>query len=387
MYSRTQNAERRIDFLHSEFCILNSFMKVAIVHDFLNQFGGAERVVKALHELFPNAPIYTLLYDEKGTAGMFSGAKIITSKLQKKPKFLRRGHKLLLPFYATAIEQFDLNGYDVVISSSGAWSKGIITKPETKHICYCHAPMRFVWDWSHQYLEEQKVGFLKKIFLYPLLNYLRTWDRISAKRVDLWLANSKHTAKRIKKYYHAGSKVVYPPVEVERFEVQKDNAGYFLLVSRLSLYKQVDLAVRAFNKLGMHLVVIGEGQQRKELEKMAKPNVEFLGFKPDEVVKEYYENCRGFIFPGEEDFGITPLEAMACGKPVVAFRKGGCLETVMEGKTGEFFDEPTSKSLIAAVRRMIKSEKQYDSERIRRQAERFSKEKFKEEILRIVGEK
>jgi len=362
-------------------------MKIAIVHDFLNQFGGAERVIKALHELFPDAPIYTLLYDEKGTAGEFKDAKIITSKLQKKPKFIRKRHKLLLPFFAVAIEQFDFSDYDIVISSSAAWSKGIITKPETKHICYCHAPMRFVWDWSHKYLEEQKVGFLKKIFLYPLLNYLRTWDRISAKRVDLWLANSKHTAKRIKKYYRADSKVVYPPVEVDRFEIQKDNAGYFLLVSRLSPYKQVDLAVRAFNKLGMHLVVIGEGQQRKELEKMAKPNVEFLGFKPDEVVKEYYENCRGFIFPGEEDFGITPVEAMACGKPVVAFRKGGCLETIIEGKTGEFFDESTSKSLIAAVRRMIKSEKQYDSERIRRQAERFSKEKFKEEILKIVGEK
>ncbi|MFC1651813.1 glycosyltransferase [Patescibacteria group bacterium] len=359
--------------------------KIAIVHDFLNQFGGAERVIKVLHEMFPDAPIYTLLYDEKEMAGEFKNAKIITSKLQKKPKFIRKRHKLLLPFFPVAIEQFDFSKYDIVISSSAAWSKGIITKPETKHICYCNAPMRFAWDWTHEYLKEQKMGLLKKIIAYPLLNYLRVWDRLSAKRVDLWLANSKHTQKRLQKYYRVDSKIVYPPVNVKNFEVQKDNAGYFLVVSRLSPYKKTDLAVEAFNKLGMHLVIIGEGQQKKELEKIAEENVEFLGFKPDKVVREYFKNCRGFIFPGEEDFGITPVEAMACGKPVVAFRKGGCLETVIEGKTGEFFDQETPESLITAVRKMVKNEKQYDPDKIRRNAERFSKKKFQEEILKIVN--
>jgi glycosyltransferase involved in cell wall biosynthesis len=361
-------------------------MKIAIVHDFLNQFGGAERVAKVLHELFPKAPIYTLLSDQKKLAGEFTDAKIVSSNLQNKPKFLRRRHKLLLPFFPVAIEQFDLSDYDVVISSSGAWSKGIITKPETRHICYCHSPMRFVWDWYYNYLRENKIGKLKKLILYPLINYLRVWDRISAKRVDLWLANSQHTARRLKKYYRVDSKIVYPPVDVKHFEVTRDNAGYFLVVSRLSPYKRVDLAVKAFNQLGMHLVVIGTGEQEKQLKKMANKNIEFLGFKPDDVVKEYYQNCRGFIFCGEDDFGITPVEAMACGKPVVAYRKGGCLETIVEGVSGEFFDEETPKSLVGAVKKLIQNGKQYDPVKIRKQAEKFSKEKFKEEILKVVNE-
>ncbi len=361
-------------------------MKIAIVHDFLNQFGGAERVVKALHEIFPEAPIYTLLYDKEKMAGEFKDAKIITSDLQKKPKFIRKRAKLLLPFFPVAIEQFDLSEYDLVISSSNAWAKSILTKPETKHICYCNSPMRFAWDWYHNYLGEQKMSKFKRAIIYPLMSYLRVWDYSSASRVDKWLANSKHVQKRIKKYYRADSQVVYPPVDVERFEVKKDNAGYFLVVSRLSPYKKIDLAVKAFNKLGLHLVVIGEGQQKKELEKMAEHNIEFLGFKSDEVTKEYYENCRGFIFCGEEDFGITPVEAMACGKPVVAFRKGGCLETVVEGVTGEFFDEETPDSLMETVEKLIKKEKQYDSQEIRQQAEKFSVERFKENVLRLVEE-
>jgi len=228
---------------------------------------------------------------------------------------------------------------------------------------------------------------LKKCVLYPLMNYLRVWDRMSAHRVDLWIANSQHTRKRIQKYYRADSKVIYPPVDIERFEAKEDDVGYFLIVSRFSPYKRIDLAVEAFNRLGLHLVIIGEGEQRKELEKIANDNIEFLGFKPDEVVREYYENCRAFIFPGEEDFGITPVEAMACGKPVVAYRRGGCLETIVEGVTGEFFNEPTADSLIEAVDRMIKNEKNYSIEKIRKHAEQFSKERFKEEILKIVNQK
>ncbi len=362
-------------------------MKLAIVHDFMNQFGGAERVVKALHEMFPTAPIYTLLYDKEKLAGEFESATIIPSHLQKKGKFFRNHSKLLLPFFPAAIEQFDLSEYDMVISSSGAWSKGIITKPETKHVCYCHAPMRFAWDWYFEYLKENKVGKLKKCVLYPLLNYLRVWDRMSAFRVDQWIANSKHTQKRLQKYYRTDSKIIYPPVDINRFEAKKDHAGYFLIVSRLSPYKKVDLAVEAFNKLGLHLVIIGDGQQKKELMKMAHDNIEFLGFKPDDVTKEYYENCRGFIFCGEEDFGITPVEAMACGKPVVAFGKGGCLETIVEGVTGEFFNEPTTDSLIEAVDRLIKNEKSYSAEKIRKHAEQFSKERFKTEILKLVENK
>lgn len=364
-------------------------MKVALVHDFLNQLGGAERVLDVLHEIFPQAPVFTLLYDEEKTKGKYKNWEIYPSFLQNFPSFFRKHQKFLLPLYPIAIEQFDLSDYDLVISSNNSFAKGVITKSNVPHICYCHAPMRYAWDWHAEYLKEQKLGKISSFFTRFLLNYIRFWDKVSAERVDFWIANSKTTAHRIRKYYRKDSVVIYPPVDISKFESvdwQTKKEDYFLIVSRLSPYKKVDLAVEAFNKLGLHLVIIGEGSQRKELEKIAQDNIEFLGYKPDEVVIEYYTNAKALIFPGEEDFGLTPVEAMACGTPVIAFRKGGVMESVIEGRCGEFFDEPTVESLATAVRKFLAKSKKgiYDPSFIRQRAEEFDKRVFVEKINEVV---
>jgi len=371
--------------------------KVALVHDFLNQYGGAERVLKVLTEIFPEAPIYTLLYDPKKMRGKFAKADIRPSFLQKFPKFLKKRPKWLLPFLPTAPETFNLRDYDLVISSSGAWSKGIIVKPKTIHICYCHSPMRFAWDWNEKYLGEQNLGKGRRIFARLLLNYVRMWDKAAADRPDFFIANSRATETRIKKYYGRESEVVYPPVDIETLEVgpQSDEASgptstgdYFLIVSRLSPYKKIEIAVEAMNKLNLPLVVIGEGAPKyvKYLKSIAGSKTKFLGWKSDEEMKKHYAACRAFIFPGEDDFGIAPVEAMSFGKPVIALRKGGATETVIESETGEFFDEPAIEVLADAVRRFQENEKSYDPAKIRAQAEKFSKDKFVENIERVIGE-
>jgi glycosyltransferase involved in cell wall biosynthesis len=374
-----------------------SKLKIALVHDFLNQYGGAERVLKVLTEIFPEAPIYTLLYDPKKMRGKFKNADVRPSFLQKFPKILKKRPKWLLPFLPTAPETFNLRDYDLVISSSGAWSKGIIVKPKTIHICYCHSPMRFAWDWNEKYLGEQNLGKGRRIFARLLLNYVRMWDKAAADRPDFFIANSRATETRIKKYYGRESAVVYPPVDTKAVEVgsQSDEASgstsagdYFLIVSRLSPYKKIEVAVEAMNKLNLPLVVIGEGAPKyvKYLKSIAGPKTKFLGWKSDEETKKYFATCRAFIFPGEDDFGIAPVEAMSFGKPVIALRKGGATETVIEGETGEFFDEPAIEVLADAVRRFQENEKNYDPAKIRAQAEKFSKEKFVENVKRVVGE-
>jgi glycosyltransferase involved in cell wall biosynthesis len=382
--------------------------KVAFVHDFLNQYGGAERVLSVLHEIFPEAPIYTLLYDSKKMRGKFAEADIRTSFLQKFPKIFKKHPKWLLPFLPTAPETFNLRDYDLVISSSGAWSKGIIVKPKTIHICYCHSPMRFVWDWNEKYLGEQNLGKGRKLFTRMLLNYVRMWDKAAADRPDFFIANSKTTETKIKKYYGRDSEIVYPPVDTNavipgltrdpensviaekldsRFRGNdKKSEDYFLIVSRLSPYKKIEVAVEAMNKLNLPLVVIGEGAPKyvKYLKKIAGPKTKFLGWKSDKETKKYYANCRAFIFPGEDDFGIAPVEAMSFGRPVIALRKGGVMETVIEGETGEFFDEPAIEVLADAVRRFQENEKNYDSDKIRAQAEKFSKERFMANIQKTI---
>lgn len=369
-------------------------LKVALVHDFLNQYGGAERVLLALHEIFPKAPIYTMLYDSAKMRGKFKDADIRPSFLQKFSKFLKKRHKYMLPFMPTAPETFNLRDYDLVISSSGAWSKGIIVKPKTIHICYCHSPMRFAWDWNEKYLNEQGLGSGRKIFARLLLNYVRTWDKAAADRPDFFIANSRSTQTRIEKYYRRESVVVYPPVGVGGDSGDKSDKGdggkdesFFLIVSRLSPYKKVEIAIEAMSKLDLPLVVIGEGEAKyvKYLKSIAGTKTKFLGWKSDENVKKYFASCRAFLFPGEDDFGIAPVEAMSFGKPVIALRRGGATETVIEGETGEFFDEPMIEVLADTVRRFQENEKNYDSAKIRAQAEKFSKEKFVENILREIG--
>jgi glycosyltransferase involved in cell wall biosynthesis len=369
-------------------------MKIALVHDWLTDFGGAEQTLISLRHIWPEAPIYTLLYNKKKMERYFPQAEIRTSFLQKFPKIFQQRKEYLLPFLPTAPETFDLRDFDLVISSSNSFAKGIITKPKTIHISYCHAPMRFVWDWYYNYLKERKFGKIKKIFVLPILHYFRMWDKISADRVNYFIANSKTTAEKIRKYYSRESKVIYPPVNINEQTLptgrqrtennEQKTKKYFLIVSRLSPYKKIDLAIKAFNKLELPLIIIGDGKQKKDLQKMAKKNIKFLGFQPKEKIPQYYQNCRAFIFPGEDDFGITACEAMSYGKPILAYRKGGLTETMIELVTGEFFNEPAPELLADGVRRLMQNEKKYNSDEIKKQAEKFSKERFEKEIKEYI---
>jgi glycosyltransferase involved in cell wall biosynthesis len=408
-------------------------MKVALVHDYLIRFGGAERVFLSLRKIFPKAEIFTLLYDQEKMSQYFSDAKIHTSFLQKFPKFWRQRQKYLLPFIPMAPETFDLRDFDLVISSSNSFVKGIITRPQAIHICYCHSPMRFGWDAYASYIKEQRKGFLTNAIIRLMMHYVRMWDKSAANRVDYFIANSKTTAARIKKFYGRGSKVIYPPVDIGTKQVlsasakipsadfcscgllarptsSKEGVGhhtcsqsdvaestlphsqnqiineYFLIVSQLTPYKRIDLAIDAFNKLELPLVIIGQGPEKKRLQKMANKNIKFLGWQADEAVKQYLQNCTAFIFPGEDDFGIAPVEAMSFGKPVLAYRKGGATETVLEGITGEFFDDPVSEALADGIRRLRMNLNNYSPLLIRKRAEKFSPERFERAIKEFVIE-
>lgn len=364
---------------------ISNGLKIAIVHDFLTYWGGAEQVLLSFHRIWPDAPIYTLLYDEKIVKEYFPGAKIKASFLQKFPRFLRRRKKYILPLAGIAPETLDLKDFDLVISSSSSFAKGIIVKPKTIHISYCHTPTRFLWDWYFEYLRENNLGIIKKIFAVPILHYLRMWDKSVADRVDYFIANSHSTQKRIEKFYRTQSKVIYPPVDMNKFRTlnakcRTKEKKYFLIVSRLSAYKKIDVAIEAFNKLDWPLYIIGDGEQKEYLKSIAGKNIKFLGFVKKEELPEYYRNARALIFPGEDDFGIAPVEAMSEGTPVIALRKGGAKETVIEGVTGDFFDYSASPLVAEAVVRFVENEKKYDSGAIASHAEKFSRERFEKEI-------
>lgn len=360
-------------------------MKIAFVHDFLLRLGGAERVLKVLMDMYPEAPVYTLLYDEKKVGHLFPKERVITSNLQKWPRFIPGMHKLMFPFMPGAIEQFDFTGYDVVLSSNSAYAHGVVTNLETTHICYYHTPMRYAWDYTHRYLKDQNFGPVAEWAAKRLLHRVRQWDFLASDRVDIGLANSKTVRNRIQKYYRRESEILHPPVDVERFEAHDKHEGYFLIVSTLTPYKRIDLAVELFNRLGKRLVIIGDGPDKGRLKRMAAENIDFLGFKDDELVKEYMENCRAFIFPGEEDFGIAPIEAMACGKPVLAYRKGGLTESMEEGVTGEFFDEATVASMEEGLTQLLIHEGKYDAKAIAKHAEQFSRKRFEKAIKSVIN--
>ncbi|MBT5517161.1 glycosyltransferase [Candidatus Peregrinibacteria bacterium] len=359
-------------------------MKVALVHDFLLRYGGAERVLKTLMDMYPDAPVYTLLYDKKKMGEEFPAERVVTSKLQRFPRFLPGMHKFLFPFMPSAIEQFDFSGFDVVISSNSAYAHGIVTNLDTTHICYYHSPMRYAWDYTHKYLKEQNLGGIGELLASRLMHKVRMWDFLAADRVDVPIANSKTVRNRIKKYYRQDAEIIHPPVDTERFEPHELHEGYFLIVSTLTPYKKIDLAVELFNKLGKRLVIIGDGPDKARLQRMAASNIDFLGFKPDDVVNEYFENCRAFIFPGEEDFGIAPVEAMACGKPVLGFNKGGLSESMIPGETGELFAEQTLESMEAALTQLLINEKNYSAKKISEHAKQYSKKAFKKAMKSLV---
>lgn len=365
-------------------------LKVAIVHDFLTYWGGAEQVLRSLHRLYPDAPIYTLLYD-KSMDEYFPDARIRVSFLGKLPSWLKRRKKLLLPLMPAAAETFDLSGFDLVISNSSSFAKGVVVKPRTLHISYCHAPTRFLWDWYRDYLEENRIGTFKKFLAVPILHAMRIWDRSASERVDYYIANSENTARKIKKFYARPSKVIYPPVDHARLCGAKDlppvaEKDYYLIVSRLSPYKKIDVAINAFNKLGLPLVIIGTGSDMGRLRKMAEKNVKFLGFQDEKLLAAYYRNAKALIFPGEDDFGITIAEAMSSGVPVLAYGRGGALETVMPGKTGELFESEVPEILADGIRRMNRNMDKYDAGEIRASAEKFSRENFEKRFKEFVEE-
>lgn len=356
-------------------------MKIAIVHDYLNQYGGAERVLECFLDLFPDAPVFTMLTDLSKMPKRFEKVDIRNSFIHSLP-FAKKHYKKMLSLFPVAVEQFDLREFDVVLSSSSAFAKGVITNPNQVHICYCYTPMRYVWDLYHQYIKEDVSNPLFRMALPFVLHKIRLWDQMTAQRVDHFIADSKSISNRIHKYYGRDSDVIYPPVSFDKFKQSEQIEDFFLIVSRMIPYKRIDLAIEAFNRLKKPLVIIGDGYDRNRLQSMAGPTITFLGRQPDEVIVDYYSRCKGFILAGEEDFGITPLEAQASGRPVIAYGKGGALETVVAGVTGVFFNEPTVESLLQAVQQFDSIT--FDSEKIREHAKSFDEQRFKQEILDFI---
>ena len=351
-------------------------MKIAIVHDYLNQYGGAERVIETLHEVYPDAPIFTSIFLPKNLPSVFSTFDIRPSFMQKFP-FLDRHFKKYLLFYPYAIESFDLRGFDLVLSSSSAFAKGAQVQKGTCHICYCYSPMRFTWE-TNSYLAKEEFGRINRIILPWALDRLKKWDIKTINRVDHYVAISQHIRQKIKKFYQRDADVIYPPVDISRFNLSETVDDYFLVVSRLNAYKRIDLVIDAFNQIRLPLTIIGTGPFRERLEQKAGKNISFLGKVSQTELSRYLSRSRAFIFPGEEDFGIAPVEAMASGRPVIAYAKGGALETVLDGVTGLFFKDPTASSLIEAIDRFTNIE--FDPVKIREHTLQFDKEIFKQKI-------
>ncbi len=360
-------------------------MNLAIVHDGLATFGGrggAEWVLTVLHEMFPQAPIYTTVYNADRMPDYFREFDIRTSFIQRFP-WGNTKYKTYLPFMPTAVEQLDLRGYDVVLSCSHSVAKGVITSPQTRHLCYCYTPLRYAWDMYHEYLETSWQSRLARFCIPPLLTYMRVWDTLSSERVDTFIAISRYVAQRIRKYYRRESVVIYPPVDTSLFTIADTLDPYFLVVSRLEPYKRIDLAIQAFNELGLPLIVIGNGTERRKLQQAAKSHITFLGRQSDEVVREHLSQCQALIFPGEEDFGMTPVEAQASGRPVIAYRGGGALETVTE-QTGQFFFPKTAEALAQAVRQFDAD--RFDSATSQQHARQFDIAVFRRQMRQILEE-
>lgn len=359
-------------------------MRVALVHDYFFQGGGAERVMEVLHEMFPDAPIYTTVLRRETLWPRLRNADIRTSWLQPLAS-LGVPARALLPLYPWGIEALDLSAFDLVISNSSAFAKGAIVRQGACHICYCHTPMRFAWS-EESYAKRERFGRLTRAALRPILAYMRRWDMQTRRRPHAYFGNSSAVVRRIGATYGIASEVMHPPVDVTRCHSAPVRDDYYLVVSRLAPYKRIDLAVEAFNRLGRRLVIIGEGPDFKALARLAGPTVTMLGRRPDEEVARYYASARGFILPGEEDFGITPLEANASGCPVIAYGAGGATDTVLDGATGVHFLEASASALAAAVQRCETIP--WDQSRLRAHAEQFAEGAFKvrmhEAIQRVV---
>jgi glycosyltransferase involved in cell wall biosynthesis len=365
----------------------NESHRVALVQDWLTGMRGGEKILEVLCELFPNATVFTLLHNEGAMSPTIERMKITTSFIQRLPMKATK-YRNYLPLMPLAIGSMDLSGYNLVISTSAAVAKGAVPRDGAKHICYCNSPMRYVWDQYEEYFGKGRAGFVTRSVMAMVAPYLRRWDIRTCNRVHYFIANSNNVAERISRIYHRTSDVIYPPVSTDQFTVSEKDDGYYLVVSALVPYKRVDLAIEAFNKYGEKLLVVGSGPERGKLEKISNKNIEFLGWQSGENLAKLYAGCRALIFPGVEDFGIVPLEAMACGKPVIAFGEGGAFETVVSdgiSPTGIFFYKQTIDALLVAVETLSKIK--LDPYAIRRHAEKFDRAIFKQQMIEYVTQR
>ena len=356
--------------------------RIALVHDYFIQMGGAERVAEAMHDSFPSAPIYTTVALPQSLPARLRAADIRTSALQKLPAIDRRfRHYFML--YPFAVENFDLTAYDLIFSSSSGYAKGVRRRRNAIHVCYCHTPMRWVWRYD-DYVAREGFGKTARAALPLLLWGLRKWDLRASKQPNYYIANSRLVAQRIKNIYGREAFVIPPPIEVNRFHMSTDIEDYYLVLSRLMPYKRIDLAIQACKRMNRRLIIIGDGPDRSRLEKLADDDrIEFLGRQPDSIVNYYAARCRALLFPGEEDFGMAPLEANAAGRPVIAYRGGGAMETVEDGETGVFFDRPESRALATAIEKF--ESMKWDQFALRRHAERFDRSVFTFRVLQFLG--
>lgn len=359
--------------------------RVALVHDYLNQYGGAERVLEAFHDLYPDAPVFTSIYAPDLMPSHYRDWDIRTSFMQRLPA-VHRHHQPYLPFYPLAFRRMRLDGFDLILSSSSAWAKGVPTPPGAIHVCYCHSPMRFAWDF-HRYAERERLAGAVRRVLPPFLALLRRWDVATSRTVDFFIANSTTVAKRIADFWGRDATVIYPPVDTDgAAPVAPSEVGdYFLLVSRLVPYKRFDIVIEAFNALGLPLKIVGDGRARPDLERIAGPTIEFLGTVSDEEKYRLYARCQAAIFPAEDDFGIAQVEVQAAGRPAIALAAGGALDTVIDGVTGVLFSPQTPEALIDAVQRFQRMT--FSTDQIVAHAARFSRERFLREIADFVAER
>ena len=363
--------------------------KVALVHEWLVTFAGSESVVEQILQLYPQSDLFTLVdFLPDSQRPLILNKTATTSFIQKLP-WAKKKYRTYLPFMPLAVEQFDLSAYDVVLSSSHAVAKGVLTGPNQLHICYCHSPMRYAWDLYHQYLNESGLktgvsGAVAKL----ILHYIRLWDYQSAQRVDYFVANSRYIARRIRKVYGRDADVIYPPVDTGKFALCEQKENYYLTASRMVPYKKINLIVEAFSTMpDKRLVVVGDGPDFEKIKRLATPNIELVGYQSDAVLISYMQKAKAFLFAAEEDFGITPVEAQACGTPVLAYGKGGVLESVVDQKTGLFFDRQQVDSLTECVQRFERSADQFEPVAIHQHAQRFSRETFRQEFDRYVTRK
>lgn len=357
-------------------------MKVALVHDVLNQLGGAEKVLENFLEIWPDAVLHTVFYDEAKTESKYARFAKKISPLNKMP-FAHKHPRLFLPLLPLAFGHFKFDDFDLVLSDSSAFAKGAKARGRL-HICYCHTPTRFLWT-EPEYLNNQNYPYIFKLAGKAILPLIRKWDYKAAQNIDFLITNSRNVQDRIKKYYHRDSEIIPPPVDTEFYKPQGNKGDYFFVASRLEPYKKIEIVVEAFNRLGLPLKVAGSGTNAEKLHSLAKPNVEFLGRISDEELRQRYSECKAFIFPAEEDAGIMVVEAQACGTPVIAYGAGGSLETILRGVTGEFFNEQTADSLMATIQDFIPEK--YDPSAIRAHALQYDKKNFQRRIKEFVGDK